>query len=106
MRKLSKVYTPSSEDLVRAEVVRLRLLKIATTGAKAVRSDGRSSRAGLWQSPGRGPTRLGEPSTWRPTSAHSTALRRLGWGSPLRGIRLGWGSPFHSILPPKSLSLT
>ncbi|KAJ6792115.1 CDT1-like protein a, chloroplastic [Iris pallida] len=92
MRKLSKVYTPSSEDLVRTEVVRLRLLKIATTGAEAVRSGGRGNRAGLWRSSGRGPARLGEPSTWRPTSAQSTALRRLRWGSPLCGVQLGWGA--------------
>ncbi|KAJ6852047.1 CDT1-like protein a, chloroplastic [Iris pallida] len=81
MGKLLKVYTPSSEDLVRTEVVRLRLLKIATTGPEAARSGGRGSRAGLWRSPGRGLARLGDHYTWHPTSAQSTALRWLGWGA-------------------------
>ncbi|KAJ6836550.1 hypothetical protein M6B38_326080 [Iris pallida] len=59
MRKLSKVYTPSSEGLVYVEVVRLR--SRPCTWAKAARSGGRGSRAGLCWSPGRGPARLESP---------------------------------------------
>ncbi|KAJ6802637.1 dynamin-2A isoform X1 [Iris pallida] len=107
MRKLSKVYTPSSEDLVRAEVVRLR--SRPCTGAEAVRSGGRAVAAAEQASAGV-PDEDWLGSAWGALyvasgvgSEYSFETARVGEPSTWRPARLGEPSPFDSstqISPP------